>query len=699
MKKVKNNNIYINHIALIIISFLAGLYLLGFDNLNFLNKNWLYSGDLSQYQIGWEFFRNDSWRFPLGFNPNYGLEFGTSIAYSDSIPLFAFIFKLFKNFLPENFQYFSLWIVLIIYLQLLFSYLIIFNLTKNFYFSTISMFFFILAPVFLNRSGIHLSLAGHWIILFSFYIESSNSKLKPMLRGFNLILSSLIFFYFTMMLIILNSLTYLFLLIKKKSLYKNIFKEIILIYPLLFLTMYIVGYFTIRPEDGLGGGYGYYNLNLNSLFNPNGFNFSGSFNWSVLMPKLPFNNGEYEGFSYLGMGGFFLLFFAILSFFKNIREFFISRKEILLIFFVFLALSISQNINFGEINILSIDLNNYILGVLSTIRSSGRLIWPVYYLILILGIFFIFNYFSGKKRFIILISLLFIQLIDLSSGLKQYYKGKQYNYISKNVFKNEDNFWNNLSFKITTLRSIKFRNQSDLYYDLRNVFLNYNFKKTDIVYLARYNRKNTALNNYKLIESFLNKEMDIFKETAFLTKDLNVVRNIHFLYGKNLFYYFRNNIWIITSQYIVKPNNIESIKDNFEIKNIVLNKKINFINSKNLNYGFGWEKQSRGLASDGNYSSIIFKIDNKNCSENFYLKLNVENYYNDIKGDFNLYLNNKILSKKNLNRIPLKINCDNIQNYYILEFKYQGPISLRELNRGLNHSKRSIILKEIEIIS
>ena len=88
------------------------------------------------------------------------------------------------------------------------------------------------------------------------------------------------------------------------------------------------------------------------------------------MPKLPFNNGEYEGFSYLGIGGFFLFFFAILSFFKNIREFFISRKEILLIFFVFLYLSISENINFGEINILSIDLNNYILGVLSTIRSS-----------------------------------------------------------------------------------------------------------------------------------------------------------------------------------------------------------------------------------------------------------------------------------------------------------------------------------------
>tara|TARA_B100000242_G_scaffold108982_1_gene75910 strand:- start:76 stop:657 length:582 start_codon:yes stop_codon:yes gene_type:complete len=193
--------------------------------------------------------------------------------------------------------------------------------------------------------------------------------------------------------------------------------------------------------------------------------------------------------------------------------------------------------------------------------------------------------------------------------------------------------------------------------------------------------------------------MDIFKETAFLTKDLNLVRNIHFLYGENLFYYFRNNIWVITSQYIVKPNNMESIKDNFEIKKIILNKKINFVNSKNSNYGFGWEKQSRGLASDGNHSFIIFKIDNKNCSENFYLKLNVENYYNDIESDFNLYFNNKILSKKNLNQIPLKLNCDNIQKYHILEFKYQEPISLRELNRGLNHSKRSIILKEIEIIN
>jgi len=699
MIKVKNNNIYIIHILLLIASFLVSLYLLGFKNLNFSNKNWLYLGDLSQYQIGWEFFRNDSWKFPLGSNLNYGLGLGSSIVFTDSIPLFAFIFKLFKNFLPENFQYFSSWIFLSIYLQLLFSYLIIFNLTKNFYFSIIGMFFFIFSPVFVQRSGIHLSQLGQWIILFSFYIESSNSRSKPLLRGINLIISCLINFYFTIMLVILNSLTYLFLLVTKKTLYKNVIKEIIVIYPLIFITMFCTGYFMISPEDGLGGGYGYFNLNLNSFFNPTGYNNSYSFNWSILMPKLPLQNGEYEGFSYLGIGGFFLLFFSILSFYKKIKGFFISKKEILSIFLVFLILSISHNINFGEINILSIDLNNYILGILSSFRSSGRLIWPVYYLIFILGIFFIFNYFSEKKKFIILICLLLTQLIDLSSGLRQYYKGNQYNYVSENIFKNEDIFWKNLSSKISILRAIEFRNKSDLYDDLRNIFLNYNFKKTDIVYLARYNRKKIPLNNYELVENFLNKEIDLFKETAFLTKDLNLVRNIHFLYGNKLFYYFRNNIWIITSQYIAKSNSIEIIKDNLKIKEIILNKKINFIDSKNSNYGFGWNKHSRGLASDGNYSSIIFKIENKNCSENFYLKLNIENYFNEIKGDFNLYLNDKILSRKNSNLIPLKINCENIQNHHILKFEYQMPISLRELKRGLNHSKRSIILKEIEIVN
>jgi hypothetical protein len=57
-------------------------------------------------QLGWYFFQNDIWRFPLGSNPNYGEEIASSIVYTDSIPILAFLFKSIRSLIPGNFQYF-----------------------------------------------------------------------------------------------------------------------------------------------------------------------------------------------------------------------------------------------------------------------------------------------------------------------------------------------------------------------------------------------------------------------------------------------------------------------------------------------------------------------------------------------------------------------------------------------------------------
>ena len=116
----------------ILLSFGLTVSFLGIDNLYFNNVDWLYGkGDISNSQNGWSFFKNDEWHFPLGKNPNYGLEISTSIIFSDSIPLFAFIFKILKNFLSENFQYFSFWIFVCFFLQLYISYLIIYKVSKK----------------------------------------------------------------------------------------------------------------------------------------------------------------------------------------------------------------------------------------------------------------------------------------------------------------------------------------------------------------------------------------------------------------------------------------------------------------------------------------------------------------------------------------------------------------------------------------
>ena len=104
---MKKNFFSYQQIFLFVTSLSFSFYLLGFDNFNFSNQSWLTNGDLAQYQLGWKFYREDIWRFPLGLNPNYGITNSSSIIYSDSIPLLAIFFKIFRSFLFEDFQYFS----------------------------------------------------------------------------------------------------------------------------------------------------------------------------------------------------------------------------------------------------------------------------------------------------------------------------------------------------------------------------------------------------------------------------------------------------------------------------------------------------------------------------------------------------------------------------------------------------------------
>ena len=96
----------------------------------------------------------------------------------------------------------------------------------------------------------------------------------------------------------------------------------------------------------------------------------------------------------------------------------------------FLIISISNNINFGDLNIFSIDLNKFVYAFFSIFRASGRMIWPIYYIIFIVGIIFTFKYFKSKSIYVLLI-LLIIQIGDTYSGIKNYKFGSQYPEIHK----------------------------------------------------------------------------------------------------------------------------------------------------------------------------------------------------------------------------------------------------------------------------
>ena len=194
----------------IFLGLITSLYIFGFDQLSFTKDDWLRSHDMTAELVTWKYYKNDIWRFPIGNNPNYGIDLASGIAFSGSIPLLSIIFKLFGNFLPNNFHYFGIWIFICLFLQSYIAFLIINHLTKNLTFSIIASLFFLVSPVLFSRILHHLSLSAHWLILLGFYIEIKNKLTKKTFYWTALIsLSALIHFYFT---IILLGMFFLFVL-------------------------------------------------------------------------------------------------------------------------------------------------------------------------------------------------------------------------------------------------------------------------------------------------------------------------------------------------------------------------------------------------------------------------------------------------------------------------------------------------------
>src|SRR5436190_3365625 len=132
------------------------------------NLGWLSEGDPAQHYLGWSFFRHAPWQLPLGANPDYGMELASSIVYTDSIPLLAFLVKPFSRLLPEDFQYFGFWVLTCFCLQAVFARRLLARCTPNIPLQLVGVAFFVLAPPFLWRLRGHEALLGHWLILAGF---------------------------------------------------------------------------------------------------------------------------------------------------------------------------------------------------------------------------------------------------------------------------------------------------------------------------------------------------------------------------------------------------------------------------------------------------------------------------------------------------------------------------------------------------
>mgnify|MGYP006950236433 FL=1 len=703
---IKRINFKIN-ILFILISLGLTIILFGPENFKFTNINWITHKDTLIDQLAWKFFYNDNWHFPLGKNPNYGIEIGNSIVFTGAVPFLSIIFKIFKNFLPNNFQFFSFWIFLCFFLQLLFSYLIVYHFTQNKKYSVISSFFFILSPILFYRIPMHISLVGQWIILASFFAETiTKEKIRFYYWISILAISPLIHFYFTLMLSLIYFIIVLdrFLIEKKFS---KLLKEISVSFFSLLLVMYLSGYFEISLPDSLGYGYGYYKANILSFFNPAPTTYN--FSWSNFIPVIQTSGGEHEGFGYLGLGG--IILFILLSFNFVKREPLLGFKKnrpYYLLIIIFFILAISNTINFGSFVLLDTPLPKFLYAPLSIIRASGRFIWPIYYLILIVGLILIYKKNEKKRALLILIIILCIQIIDISSGLKNYINSKVFMRYEKVMF--DDPIWNEISKEFQIIRTTYPNNNSKIFPQMTSVLLNGNFKKTDIIEIARYDRNKASKYRNKTYENFRKNKLE--KNTVFIIDNKNHLRNLKFLLKEsNSGFFFRNNLWILIPNYKNKTN--KNDRNEFNNVNFIeifpgKKKKLYLYDEESI-IGLGWTHNLNnvGVWTEGKEANIIFKFRNHERKD-YKLKFKIKSAMTNNIDELNLHIkfDGKLVKKISFDRfnnkdnkfIDINLKQENlIKELHKVDFIIDNPVSPLSLLKSSDGRELGILLESIEI--
>ena len=694
-----------------ILSLLLTSYILGADNLSFVSSKWLAAHDVTTDIISWKFFKDDIWRFPLGNNPNYGMDIGSGIAFSGSIPIMAIVFKLFANILPDNFHYFGLWIFICFFFQSYIAFLILHNQTKDLYFSIIGSLFFLLAPPLINRLSFHLSLCAHWLILMGFYIETKKNILNKKIYWATLIsLSTLIHFYFT---IILSGIFFIFLLndLRNNLEFKKFYSQILLILGTLSITMFVIGYFDVPFVDALAYGYGNYTLDISSLFIPNTTVVNGEIDWSFFLK----NNTVLspEGFAYLGVGGIILLTYIIINFIYYFKIF--TKKNFFLpiisIILIFLVIAITNRVHLFNNIIFDFELPKVFYGILSVVRASGRLVWPVYYLIFLLSIIYLYRNFSKKNSFYILILIFICQFADILPGLNRHY--------NSNAFMNEKklidySFWENLTKENSILRTSYLNNQTKFLVGLREVLLLKNVKKTDISTHGRYNRKQASISRSNLYKSF--NEKKIPENIIFAVDNFNHLRTLKYLFkNKDIGFFFKDNKWIVVSGYAQQMTtyDLDQLKKHEPL--IVKKSKKVYLNfdDENSIHGIGWThnrlSSKKGVWTEGNISNLIFKLDS-NINDDFKIKIKLNSIITKKNEaiNFKIDVNNVFIedfSLRNVNELNeetifLDLNKNNIKNDIVyIKFEIENPVTKLELLESPDARKLGILVESLKIIN
>ena len=417
---IKNKQFCISLLIPIVLGFCAFIAVVGIAPLMPTNLDLAQGVDPFKDYIAWVFYRHGPWTFPLGLNPSYGLDISSSVVFSDSIPLFAILFKAFSSILPEPFQYLGIWTLLCFILQSVFAWLLMGVFTSNRWLQFFGCVLLVFSPPMFWRVNQHAALVGHFLILASLYqilrVKTLWSSRQNLL-SWGLILGAAVLVHFSLFVMVAflwgASLADQF---KNRSdialgvKIKEALVQTLVIGGLILFLMWQAGYFAMSAASGALGGYGFFRMNLLSPLDAKG--------WSYLLKPLRLPSDYGEGYMYLGLGFLLLWPFALFKLGKSfpaIKHFFMEHAILFVALFALSLFAITNHIAFGRYE-FSFAISDPIYQIASIFRASGRFFWPMFYCLALGCIWLIIRNYSQRNAIILLALAAATQMIDTRAG-------------------------------------------------------------------------------------------------------------------------------------------------------------------------------------------------------------------------------------------------------------------------------------------
>ncbi|RON20215.1 hypothetical protein BK660_14200 [Pseudomonas brassicacearum] len=483
----------------LLIGVVAFFIVVGPRALNPQNIAWLGNGDPATHYLGWVFFRQSPWSFPVGLNPSYGLELGNGIIFSDSNPLLALLFKPFASLLPTPFQYFGLWFLACFVLQAWFAWKLVGLVSSHVGIRAVGTALFLFVPPMIMRLPFHLSLGGQFLVLASLYLGLHPNLCRRRLAwGALLAAAALIHAYFLAMVAAIWIADLMTGFFKKKLTLRSAAIELIGLFALVSFCCWQAGYFSVG-SGAVSDGFGLYSMNLLSLVDPG--NWAGQ--WSYVLKDLPGVQGlgDVEGFLFLGLGLIMLGLCALVGLLRGNTGFAqrLRQRPILLAALLGLSLfAISSHVTLGSLE-WTFALPQWVISVANIFRASGRMFWPVYYAMIFAIIFLVIRANTPRTAVSLLSLALLIQVLDTHAGWAGVRKQLMAEPAAQWASPMVDPFWKSAAAHYRNIRWIVPQNQAPQWMSVAD-FAGVHGLATNAVYLGRVDTTNAIKSEQQAAE-------------------------------------------------------------------------------------------------------------------------------------------------------------------------------------------------------